>query len=314
VAWSFRTGDKFEKEIKLDPPPPFCIHHNDTSICIFSSAVDDILCIYKWISDTKVVLWNPATNEVYVVPPNLPECLPNVRVHFLLHGFGYDHVSDDYKVIRFVYYTVFIVDSQDVHVTPDCFWEIYSLRNNSWRKLNVDMPSSYSTNKFCNVYMNGVCHWLQKGDDENYLVSFNLSNHVFFKTPFDKHVGFCFNLTVLNGSVALITSNYKWTATTSFSISILGEIGVKESWINLFEVRPLTFIGSLIPTGKKSNIFFRTKDDKLCCFDLTTGVIEEINDNKNKGIWDIVIYKKNLRPIKEINKELFYSQSLKLSP
>jgi hypothetical protein len=76
----------------------------------------------------------------------------------------------------------------------------------------------------------------------------------------------------------------------------------------------LTFIGSLIPTGKKSNIFFRTKDDKLCCFDLTTGVIEEINDNKNKGIWDIVIYKKNLRPIKEINKELFYSQSLKLSP
>jgi hypothetical protein len=33
-------------------------------------------------------------------------------------------------------------------------------------------------------------------------------------------------------------------------------------------------------------------------------VIEEIIDNENKRIWDIVIYKKNLRPIKEINKEL----------
>jgi hypothetical protein len=94
----------------------------------------------------------------------------------------------------------------------------------------------------------------------------------------------------------------------------LGEIGVKESWLKVFEVGPLAYIDSPIAAGKKGNIFFMTKDDKLCCFDLTTGVIEEINDNKNKGIWDIVIYKKNLRPIKEINKELFYSQSLKLSP
>ncbi|KAK2394835.1 F-box/kelch-repeat protein [Trifolium repens] len=117
VAWLFRTGDKFEKEIKLDPPPPFCIHQNDACICILSSAVDGILCIYEWISDTMVVLWNPATNEVYAVPPYLPECLPNVRVHFLLHGFGYDHVSDDYKVIRFVLCTTSIIDSQEhVHV------------------------------------------------------------------------------------------------------------------------------------------------------------------------------------------------------
>jgi F-box interacting protein len=237
MAWSFRTGDKFEKEIKLDPPPPFRIHQNDACICILSSAVDGILSIYEWISDTKVVLWNPATNEVYAVPPSLPECLPNVRVYFDLHGFGYDNVSDDYKVIRFVVCIASIVDSQkDVSVIHDRFWEIYSLRSNSWRKLNVDMPFSYNATG-SDVYMNGVCHWLWEGDDENYLVSFNLSNEVFFKTPFDNHVDFCFDLVLLNGSVAIISNN-KWTAHASLSISILGEIGVKESWVKVFDVEP----------------------------------------------------------------------------
>jgi hypothetical protein len=166
------------------------------------------------------------------------------------------------------------------------------------------MPFSYNATG-SDVYMNGVCHWLREGDDENYLVSFNLSNEVFFKTPFDNHVDFCFDLVVLNGSVAIISNN-KWTAHASLSISILGEIDVKESWVKVFEVGPLAYIDSRpIAAGKKGNIFFGTKDDKLCCFDLTTGAIEEILDNENKDIWDIVIYKKNLRPIIEINKELF---------
>jgi hypothetical protein len=164
------------------------------------------------------------------------------------------------------------------------------------------MPSSF-TAAYTNFYINGVCHWLGEGHDESYLVSFNLSNEVFFKTPFEQNVDFCYELVVLYGSVAII-SNKTWTAHASLSISILGEIGVKESWIKVFEVGPLTKIDSLFAAGKKGNIFFRTKADKLCCFDLTTGVIEEIIDNENKRIWDIVIYKKNLRPIKEINKEL----------
>jgi hypothetical protein len=86
MAWSFRTGDKFEKEIKLDPPPPFRIHQNDACICILSSAVDGILCIYEWISDTMVVLWNPATNEVYAVPPSLPECLLTLECTLIFMG------------------------------------------------------------------------------------------------------------------------------------------------------------------------------------------------------------------------------------
>jgi hypothetical protein len=96
---SFLTGEKFEKEIKLDLPPPFDIQQNVLydHISILRSAINGILCIYDWINPSEIVLWNPATNEVYAIPPN-------GAANYFLHGFGYDHVNDDYKVIRFVLY------------------------------------------------------------------------------------------------------------------------------------------------------------------------------------------------------------------
>jgi len=47
------------------------------------------------------------------------------------------------------------------HLPASCvsFWEIYNIRSNSWRKINIDMPPSYLKNKN-KVYINGVSHWL----------------------------------------------------------------------------------------------------------------------------------------------------------
>jgi len=280
---SFHTGEKFEKEIKLDLPPPYYDH--TSSLCY---AINGIFCIYDWIKPSKIVLWNPATNEVYVVPPNLPKSLPNGAANYFLYGFGYDHVSDDYKVIQFVHL------QEGMCKTHDPFCEIYSLRSHSWRKLDVDIPIAYRSPFGSEVYLDGVCHWLRKINDKSDVLSFNMSNEVFFTTPLDMHG--C--LVVLNGSVAIISH---YIGSTSFSISILGEIGVKESWTRLFDVGPLHSSCYPIATGKKGNIFFRKKGEKLKLvrFDLTTGVIDDI-DVKGKGIvCDIKIYKKNLRRLKE---------------
>ncbi|MCI22038.1 F-box protein, partial [Trifolium medium] len=58
------------------------------------SSVNGILCIYDIIDHTRVVLWNPATDKVNVIPPSqvFRPCYD-----FRLYGFGYDHVRDDYK-------------------------------------------------------------------------------------------------------------------------------------------------------------------------------------------------------------------------
>lgn len=81
------------------------------------------------------------------------------------------------------------------------------------------------------------------------------------------------HLNVLNGSIGCI-SNYLNTGT--FHISILGEIGVKESWTKLVIVGPLSCVNHPIRIGKKGDIFFKKEEDELVSFNLSTQKIEEL--------------------------------------
>jgi molecular chaperone HtpG len=270
------SGDKFQNKLKLNFPPPFL--DPQFSIIRILDCVNGILRI---IGKTVVVFWNPATEEVKVIPPSQLE----FSCRIMDHGFGYDHVKDDYKIIQYV----------DVVEGHDPFWEIYSLKNDSWRKMDIDMPSRVN---FDNVSLNGICHWLGEAND-NYdivVVSFHLGNEVCFVTPLPSLEEMDYDsdnvkLQVLNGSVVVIVNHIE---TKSFHISILGEIGVKESWVRLFDIGPLSCIMRPIIVWNKGNIIVR-KDDQLACFDLTTGVIEEIGV-KAEQFCHIFIYKKNLLP------------------
>ncbi|XP_025702944.1 pentatricopeptide repeat-containing protein At1g06140, mitochondrial-like [Arachis hypogaea] len=91
------------------------------------------------------------------------------------------------------------------------------------------------------AYLNGVCHWWGSEyatnglEEEQVLVSFNLSTETFQTTSIvwlqendDSPIR---SLVVLNKSVTLI---FSFTKNNRIEISILGEIGVKESWVKLF--------------------------------------------------------------------------------
>lgn len=93
-------------------------------------------------SGTHVVLWNATTKQFKVIPPSPIESVPpfvNPAIH--LHGLSYDHVIDDYKVIRHVtFFEVpddFIVDRRGISredLSWEDFrnlWEIYRLRSNT---------------------------------------------------------------------------------------------------------------------------------------------------------------------------------------
>lgn len=117
---------------------------------------------------------------------------------------------------------------------------------------------------------------------EKYMVSFNLSSEVFSTKllPFDMEDSYLdewvesyLDLTVLNGSVAMISKHAK---TTSFHIYVLCELGVKESWTKLFIVGPLPSVGRPIGIGKKGDLFCLKNCKELVCFDLNTQTIENL--------------------------------------
>ncbi|GAU50228.1 hypothetical protein TSUD_141560 [Trifolium subterraneum] len=224
-----------------------------------------------------------------------------------LHGFGYDDLTNDYKVIRYV--TII-----GEHAGSGCisvedwgyealypFWEIYSLRSNSWKRLNVCMPSTTSYTEGNQVYMDGVCHWLSEEDSiaGSCLVSFYLRNEVFFTTPIpndDDYFVFealWINLVLLKGSIALISYHKDMT----FHISILGEFGMEESWTKLLIVGPLPCVEYPIGLGTKGEIFFIREDEELVWFDLRKLFPQMIVVLGYKGVDDtsqIIVYKENI--------------------
>jgi len=93
---------------------------------------------------------------------------------------------------------------------------------------------------------------------------------------------------VLIGSIALFAFNFE---TTTFYISILGVLGVEESWFKLFIVGPLSCVDRLIEVGAKGEIFFLREDKELVYLDLSTQAIVEVAYKGDNFIDRIIIYK-----------------------
>jgi len=306
------SGERFENGTKLDWPNPF--EENEPSFVISGSgSINGILCLINYTQpNARVVLWNPTTQEFLVIPTSPFELVPHMDVDIVRHGFGYDYVTNDYKIIRQVicYHKIDIDMLYLEDIDDDPFLEIYSLQSNSWRKLEYDIPINHTEN---GVFLDGMVHWLNESDDsddedeyvEAYLLSFDLSREEFITTlapledvSFDSEP-VLLDLMVLNGSIALI-SNY--TNLGTFKIHVLGEFGVKESWFKLFIFQPTSIIVYPIGAGRKGNIFFTDEDGKLIFFSLSTMIVEEVNFVSGKFSGKTVTYKESLLPIGEKNE------------
>ncbi|GAU34894.1 hypothetical protein TSUD_144250 [Trifolium subterraneum] len=314
-------GDKFQSKVKLDSPfgNPDSTHFLGFGNINGTFFVNEDVDYYN-----KLILWNPATPAFKLLPGSSVFESLDVSdddfsmLHFsmYLNGFGYDDVTNDYKVVRYVSITGELVGIRERSVAVlgyqslCSFWEIYSLRSDTWRKLESEMPPCLDCFEGSQVYMDGVCHWFCGEDtpDGQCVVSFNLTNEEFFVTPIpsdDDYFVFdetsWINLVVLYGFIGLISYNKD----TTFHISILSEFGVGESWTKLLTVGPLPFVERPIGVGTKGEIFFVRKDGELVWLDLSTEMIVELGCKVEPYSSRITIYKESILPFDGIRDSFF---------
>ncbi|AET00876.1 putative F-box domain-containing protein [Medicago truncatula] len=297
------SGERFEKRVKLDWPNPFVKTRGDpspygtvlSSKLLSCASVNGTLCIHSsYGGNVMFIIWNPTTDEFKVIPSSFEFPEFYWRPYTTHHLFGFDRVKKDYKFVQYVREVPHDQETED----DNFFWEIYSLNSNSWKKLKVGIPHSYRIDE--QVYMDGVSHWLGESRTRTYLVSFDFSSESCIKLPIPSYINdnrkVERHLVILNGFIAFILA-YK--ETSIFHISILGEIGIKESWTKLFIVGPLPFqLEYPIGAGEKGKILFRRKNDKLALFDLRTGMIDEIGTaSKKKFGCNILFHKESILPI-----------------
>lgn len=124
-------------------------------------------------------------------------------------------------------------------ISYETLWEIYSVRCNSWRTHDFNMPKCWTDSSNDRLYMDGICHWWYVTEDrgEHFLVSFYYAMRVFFTThiPLDITSDIYPNflsrfvtrhLVVFNGSIGSISWHI---SEITYHISFLDELGVQES-------------------------------------------------------------------------------------
>ncbi|AET00953.1 putative F-box domain-containing protein [Medicago truncatula] len=170
------SGERFEKRVNLDWPSvkldPIYLHKEEYDSgfnIIGSGSVHGTICLLC-ASQENIILWNPSNKEFKLLPPSPFDSEPYWGVLIDHRSFGYDRVRDDYKVMCHGQ----VIQKYNYGIYSGSYiWEIYSLRSNSWRKINVDMEHNHMDCE--QVYLDGLAHWMcsNEGRNQVYLLSFD---------------------------------------------------------------------------------------------------------------------------------------------
>ncbi|GMI63769.1 CONSTITUTIVE EXPRESSER OF PR GENES 1, CONSTITUTIVE EXPRESSER OF PR GENES 30 [Hibiscus trionum] len=128
---------------------PYSIANFGVSSRIFGSC-NGLLAVHH--DEAGIALWNPSTRTCYHLPKLTIKDVFNHDYENVL-GFGYDAVSNDYKVVQ--------MPTSGKPVV------IYSLKANSWRRIK-DCPYQISYHVTQDgVFSNGSLHWVGDEEDEH---------------------------------------------------------------------------------------------------------------------------------------------------
>ncbi|KAJ0798488.1 putative F-box domain-containing protein [Helianthus annuus] len=165
------------------------------------------LLLAKDENNTMFVM-NPMTQDLWKVPlcPFAPVYEEYEEV-YVRYGFGYDSSTDDYKIVSMSFWTPY-----SYHDSKETFVCVYSLRNNSWRKLPdcnyYEHDYTVVDDVINGALINQTLHWLTRQFE---IVGFNLANEEFKQMKIS-----CFSWILQSEA--------------GFECCVMEEYGVVESW------------------------------------------------------------------------------------
>ncbi|KAF5199156.1 F-box protein cpr1 [Thalictrum thalictroides] len=242
------SGNNFQMSESLDLP-----HRFDNPLERRGNLVscNGVICLVHRYDDSTikddVSLWNPATKQFRILPKStvpIPEWSGLVNFHY---GFGFDKITNDYKVVRIIHDDVLLDDGEQqsrVRV------EVYSLNMDSWRVLDVVLPIDiHIVSDPRTPFRDGIYCWsgwdsfMENGLEvtRNSILSFDFAKEVFGTMPVPdvySYVRCDLKLALLRENIACFEWVFNPPKTDNWhcKIWVLNEYGVKESWTKLYTV------------------------------------------------------------------------------
>ncbi|PNY15547.1 F-box/kelch-repeat protein [Trifolium pratense] len=169
-------------------------------------------------------LWNPSIRKFKELPPPIiePQQFP------LMYGFGYDPISDKYKVmVMFCFGHLFhdgwIVEVMKLQV------KVHTLGTDSWKNV-LDFPFVFASAQG-GQYASGSINWLLFKGTKRFIASFDLGIECYREVLLPDDSGKVdknkLSLSVLRDCLCMISGEDVW---------VMKEYGNKESWTKLFTI------------------------------------------------------------------------------
>ncbi|CAJ2639680.1 unnamed protein product [Trifolium pratense] len=204
--------------INLEYPRNNC-HYSIVGSC------NGILCVaHETSSKSFIQLWNPSIRKVKKLPPFEESPYPP---YGFIYGFGYDFVTDNYKVVVISFYSM-----------PDDFTKkievkVNTLGTNFWKNLQEFPFNGKPDNIASGIFVSGTINWLASKHWHHspcFIVSLDLGKESFQKILLpdygEEDVSILY-LSVLRDCLCMMYGHDVW---------IMKEFGNKESWTKLFSV------------------------------------------------------------------------------
>lgn len=223
-------ADKIVKKIST----PFC--HSMPEFNVVGSC-NGLLCLSDSLFGEPVYVFNPFTRNYL----ELPKCR-QFQDQEVLFGFGFHPVTNEYKVVRIVYYRTPRRLIRNHRSYPRSEVHVLTIgkpnSNNGWRCFGK-APYQLDRQAKDVVVVNGRLHWVSRpgrlgglgGLTGRTIVSFDLKDEQFklVSKPVNRSN---YHLTVIDGCLAAAVS----CGYGKLEIWVMKEYDVKESWMKLFDI------------------------------------------------------------------------------
>ncbi|XP_074317989.1 F-box/kelch-repeat protein At3g06240-like [Silene latifolia] len=195
-------------------------------------------------------------------------------------GFGFDPISDDYKVVRLIELDICYEASSEVQV------EVFSLKSGCWRVIGVGPCFGIKPyyNGYTPRFFNGSVYWVVSSySPDEYVLRFDMSTEIFETIQLPEVLklsesGYIQGLYIQASErmLTLIKSNYsdyESRICSTCSAWILKEDGVGKSWTKIFDFD----IAKLRPRGMPMAFSFRKNGEIIMVKSNHQSYVEEEN-------------------------------------
>ncbi|GAU24908.1 hypothetical protein TSUD_116330 [Trifolium subterraneum] len=197
--------------------------------CVVGSC-NGIICIACFWDNPFVLMWNPSIRKF----KELPRIQSSQSFSHLMmtHGFGYDHVTHNYKAVVVIQYRVFGYLPDKEGLVNKTEVKVHTFGTDFWKDIS-EFPSGGVPIEFSGKFVSGAINWLVKHGGRKhpyFIVSFDLGSESYQKILLPDYGEIDMpklSLSVLRDCLCMVFYHDVW---------VMKEYGHTKSWTKLFTV------------------------------------------------------------------------------